>query len=32
VTSAFDQALGKLTRDIVGWVLVAGEADAKRDR
>jgi len=32
VTSAFDQALGKLTGDIVGWVLVAGEADAKRDR
>ena len=29
VTGAFDQALEKLTRDVVGWVLVSGETDAK---
>ena len=29
VTSAFDQALGKLGAEVVGWVLVTGEADAK---
>lgn len=28
VTSAFEQALGKLTHDVVGWTLVSGEADA----
>lgn len=32
VTSAFDQALGKLGAEVVGWVLVTGEADAKRNR
>ena len=30
VTSAFDQALGKLGAEVVGWVLVTGEADARR--
>ena len=30
VTSAFDQALGKLGTEVVGWVLVTGEADARR--
>lgn len=29
VTSAFDQALGKLGAEVVGWVLVTGEADAR---
>ena len=29
VTSAFDQALGKLARDVVGWTLISGEADAR---
>jgi len=29
VTGAFDQALGKLGAEVVGWVLVAGEADAR---
>ncbi|MGH8060703.1 MAG: ABC-type transport auxiliary lipoprotein family protein [Pseudoxanthomonas sp.] len=32
VTSAFDQALGKLGAEVAGWVLVTGEADAKRKR
>ena len=32
VTNAFDQALGKLGAEVVGWVLVTGEADAKRNR
>lgn len=32
VTDAFDQALGKLGAEVVGWVLVTGEADAKRNR
>ena len=30
VTSAFDLALGKLGAEVVGWVLVTGETDAKR--
>lgn len=30
VASAFDQALGKLGAEVVGWVLVTGEADARR--
>ena len=29
VTSAFDQALGKLGAEVTGWVLVTGEADAR---
>jgi len=29
VTDAFDQALGKLGAEVVGWVLVTGEADAR---
>lgn len=29
VTGAFDQALGKLASDVVGWTLVNGEADAR---
>jgi cholesterol transport system auxiliary component len=28
VTSAFDQALGKLASEVVGWALISGEADA----
>lgn len=32
VASAFDQALGKLGAEVTGWVLVTGEADAKRNR
>jgi cholesterol transport system auxiliary component len=32
VTAAFDQALEKLTRDVVGWTLASGEADAKNTR
>ncbi|MEO8364582.1 MAG: ABC-type transport auxiliary lipoprotein family protein [Pseudoxanthomonas sp.] len=32
VTNAFDQALGKLGAEVVGWVLVSGEADAKHKR
>ena len=30
VADAFDQALGKLGAEVVGWVLVTGETDAKR--
>ena len=29
VASAFDQALGNLGAEVVGWVLVTGEADAR---
>ena len=29
-TDAFDEALGKLGAEVVGWVLVTGEVDAKR--
>lgn len=32
VATAFDQALEKLARDVVGWTLASGEADAKRNR
>jgi cholesterol transport system auxiliary component len=32
VTNAFDQALGKLGAEVVGWVLVSGEADTRRNR
>lgn len=29
VATAFDQALGTLTRDVVGWTLLAGQQDAQ---
>lgn len=30
VVAAFEQALGALTTDLVGWTLVSGQADAER--
>ncbi|HEY5972145.1 MAG TPA: ABC-type transport auxiliary lipoprotein family protein [Pseudoxanthomonas sp.] len=32
VATAFDQALERLARDVVGWTLASGEADAGRKR
>jgi cholesterol transport system auxiliary component len=32
LVAAFDEALGKVLRDLVGWALVTGETDSRRER